>query len=90
MGGGGAASECDDFHIVVLINYAEYKKHNNSRSISSKMPLNIRLLLLKKISSLGCPPRIKCVPVIVTLHYHNCTKAFNSPPKLQYVSLVEF
>ena len=52
----GAARECDDFHIVVLFNYVEYKKHKNSRSISSKMPLNIRLLLFKKISSLGWSP----------------------------------
>ena len=30
---------------------------------------------------------MQCIPVIMILHYRNCTKAFNFPPKLQYVQL---
>jgi len=82
---GGGARECDDFHIVVLINYVEYEKHKNSWSIGSKMPLNSLLFPFKKFRLLVSPPGMKCIPVIMILRYQYCTKALNFPPKLQYV-----
>lgn len=42
-----AAIECDDFQMAVLMNWVECKKHKKLRSISSTMPFNIRVLLLK-------------------------------------------
>lgn len=86
----GAARKCDDFHIVVLINYVEYNKHKNSRSIGSKLPLNIRLLHLKKFRLLVGPPGIKCIPVVMILHYHNCTKHSNFPRSCSKLVSVEF
>ena len=40
------ATDCDDIQIDVLINWFEYKTHKKSRSISSEMEFDIRLLLL--------------------------------------------
>jgi hypothetical protein len=47
----GMAIECDDFQTVVFINWAEYKKNKKLQSISSKMPFNICILLLKNYIS---------------------------------------
>ena len=45
--------------------YVEYEKPKNS---SSKMPLNICLLLFKKFRLLVGPPGTKCIPLIMILH----------------------
>ena len=51
-----------------MVNYVEYKKHKNSWTISSKIPLNICLLLLKEFRLSVGPPGMQCIPVITILH----------------------
>jgi len=38
---------CDAIRVAVWLNLFEYKKHKNLRSVSSKMPFSIPLVLLK-------------------------------------------
>jgi len=45
------AIECSDFQIIVLMTRVEYEKHKKLWITSSKMPFNIRLLVLKNYIS---------------------------------------
>jgi hypothetical protein len=49
--------EDEEFRMAVVIDWVQYKKQNISRSVTSKMASNIRLLLLKNdisLVSLAC------------------------------------
>ena len=47
----GAATECDNFQIALLMNWVQYKRHKKLLNIRSKMPFNTGLLLLKNLIS---------------------------------------